>query len=207
MSTTTIEKKKSRICPVSPFGIEADGKGNGNVFLKSIPNCNLRSRVKQVRMIIGHERDPQTLERMRKPVSGGMVRDLPANIPGMQLHVNPKDCTYLIIDPLFDDQDTLDRIQAAVEAHKGMRTGKKLRGVPKRGGTISTDSMKTLIREILCVLESNNARVCKGTIPDRDDVDDLPGDYLLEPANRGKWNRPRYEKDLPEWVQTLNQLK
>ena len=207
MSTATMEKKKTTMYPVSPFGIEADGKNNGNVYLKSVPNCNLRSRVKQVRMIIGHERDNDTLERMRKPVSGGMVNNLPANIPGMQLHVSPKDCTYVIIDPLCEDQDTLDRIQAAVEAHGGIRTGRKLRGVPKRSGKISVDHMKTLIREILCVIESGDARVCKGTAPDREDVDDLAGDYLLEPANRGNWHRPRYEKDLEEWVQSLNKLK
>jgi hypothetical protein len=63
--------------------------------------------------------------------------------------------------------------------------------------------MKSLCRELIWVVESNHGRVVKGAIPNLEEVDDLPGHYLLNPGSRIYNSQPTYEKDWDEWVSQL----
>ncbi len=203
---STVETKPETRISVSPFGIEADHPRNANLLIQCVVNCKLRSAIKAVKEIF--TRDPETGEQTTEPGPANMTRGLPANIPGMQFHVDPAKGTYRVIDPLNSPkaEHILERIQKAIDG-SGIRVNRKLRGVPTQDGTVDPDRMKTLVRELVRFVDAGEAKAIKGKVPQMAAVDLLPGDYLLEPRTDQQWNRPRYENDEAAWIQTLNQLK
>ena len=203
MSTVTAPDAKR--LSVKPWGIEAAHQRNCDLLLQSVEGCRLRSAIRPNKEII--DRDPQTREQIVRDASAKVIEGLPANIPGMQIHVNPAKCAYRIVDPLHDDEAMCERIQQALERQTSVRTGSKLRGVEGRSGTVDRDRMKTLVREMCNLVAAGEAKVVQGICPGTEEVDGLPGDYLLDPSNMGLYHRPRYEKDEQDWVETLNRLK
>jgi len=171
---------------VPPFGIEIDAPRNNDVLIQSIVGCRLRSA--------------------HKARAGVQTMPMVPNIPGMQLHVNPEMCEYSIIDPLHEDTNLCDQIEAVLKQSSQLALQKKLRGVPPRSGTLDVDRMKTLCREILCLVDSDFAVVVKGPKPSIEDVEDLPGDFLLNPGSRVHNSQPRYEKDLDAYERQLSQV-
>ena len=201
MSTATATKKT---VSVPPFGIEADHPRNCDVLIQTVENCKLRSRITPTKMVF--DRDRETGEQIERPADAELIDGLP-EIPGMQIHVNPAECTYVILDPLENDERMCERIKRALDESSPVRTRSRIRGVPSRSGTVSADRMKTLVRELYQIVEAGEASVKKGPRPDIEDIVELPGDFLLEPRPGHGYNRPRYEKDLREWVESLNRLK
>lgn len=197
----TTETKERVATSVAPFGIEAKTSTNSNLMVQSVPNCRLRTAISPIKTVTARDEDG---EQVLKPVPANIIEGIPANVPGMQLHVNPKTRQVKIIDPLYKNEDILEKIAKAMK-RAGVGTG-KLRGVPPREETMGVDEMKTLIRELRNIVMSGDAVVVKGVLPDQEDIDELPGDYLLSPNNSSKWNQPRYEKDLAAWTQKLNRL-
>ena len=65
--------------------------------------------------------------------------------------------------------------------------------------------MKSLCREVAQLIKLGHMRVVAGAAPDEEDVDDLPGEYLLNPGSRVQTTQPRYEKDFEKWVSNLSQ--
>lgn len=199
MSSAAAEKPK--VFPVAPFAIEADHPRNCDLLLQGIPNGRLRGALRSSKPVLdndGVERTP--LDQVRH------LGQLPP-IPGMQLHVKPKDGSYMIYDPLTEDEALLLRIKRAINESRPYRTGEKLAGVPKQLGTLDADGMKTLVREMLNLVEANEAKLVKGTLPTREEVDLMPGDYLLNPGLRSRTSQPRYEKDLEDYVRGVDHVR
>jgi len=182
-----------------PFGIEADSPRNADVMLQSIPGCRLRGRVEAGKPVI----DAKTGDPMIPQDQSRHLGKLPP-IPGMQLHVNPAKCTYQIIDPLFDDDDLCERIRKGMEDDSPFRTESRLRGVPPQKGTLDIHRMKTLVREMLWLISSNDAKVVKGSEPELEDINQMAGKYLNNPGSRVRNSQPRYEEDMEAWVNNLN---
>lgn len=203
MPSAVAEKK--RTVSVPPFSIEMDNPRNCNVLVQCIGNCILRSRIKSMKKVFDKDRD--TGEQVERDAPAGVIPGIP-EIPGMEIHVNPAECTYVIIDPLADPkaEPLLAKIKRAIDEATSLRTANKIRGVPKREGKVDVDLMKTLVREMFRFIESGDARIKKGPQPDMLDIEELPGDYLNLDKLKG-YHVPRYEKDIDDWVQTLNQLK
>ena len=84
--------------------------------------------------------------------------------------------------------------------------GQELSGLKTKKGEVDADTMKTLCRELLCFIEAREAKVVKGPTPTKEQIEELPGDFLLNAANLSGYNQPRYEKDYPEWVRKMNSL-
>jgi hypothetical protein len=63
--------------------------------------------------------------------------------------------------------------------------------------------MKTLCREIVWLLNEGSVRVVKGATPEMDDIDELPGKYLLNPGLRTQTTQPTFEEDYDGWVNQL----
>lgn len=121
----------------------------------------------------------------------------------MQLHVNPADLTYVILDPLDSDEDAKARIKRFLHLTTGARQDTNLRGVATIKGKLDQHRMKTLCREICWLLADSSVKVVKGAAPDREDVDDLPGEYLLNPGMQTSTTQPTFEKDYQDWVDRL----
>lgn len=185
-----VQEKAATIVP--PFGIEIDNAQNCDILLQSIPGCRLRSKIKPATTTIQGQ--------IRTPQSQGHS---PPEVPGMQLHVNPADLSYVIFDPLNEDEDAKHRIKRFLHLTTGARQDANLRGVETKKGTLDKHRMKTLCRELCDLIQEGSARVIKGAAPDRDDVDELPGDYLLNPGLRTQTTQPMYEKDYQEWIDNL----
>jgi len=195
--------EKKKLAAVSPFGIEADHPRNCDLLLGSLANTRLRSTIKPTKMVFDRE-DGEMIER---PAAAGMIDGLPAVIPGMQLHVNPGDCTCTVIDPLYEDEDTLEKIRKAMKrSGVFISVADKIRGLPTKKHTLKQDEMKTLVRELFNLIEAQEARVVRGTAPAMEDIEDLPGHFLTIPVNSGGWKVPRYEKDMDAWVDSLNRI-
>jgi len=201
MTTETVRVKSA----VAPFGIEADGPRNNDLLIQTIAGCKLRGRIVANRGTIVNNRDEYNTP-VVNPDQVAVLGQLP-EIPGMQLHVNPENGAYLISDPLEDNEELCERIRRFLEKRGYVRrVGGKVRGMPVQRGKLGPDEMKTLVREMVHCVEAGYARVCKGVLPKMEDVDKLPGDYLLNPGCRIHTDQPRYEKDFDEWRSKLNRL-
>ena len=186
---------------VVAFGIEADHPRNSDLLIQGIEDGRLRSAIKPTKQVFDREEG----ELIERPAPAGMVDGLPSRLSGMQLHVDPEKLTWKIVDPLEGNERALEQIKRAVDRNTGYSTNDKLKGMKERSGTLGEDEMKTLIREIVGIIESGEAKVI-GMKPDMDDVDALPGRYLLNASKREQWKQPRYEDDLPAWETSLNRM-
>jgi hypothetical protein len=121
----------------------------------------------------------------------------------MQLHVNPKDLTYVVVDPLANDPAMCARIVRFMKETMGSST-KEVNGVAPQSGTLDQDRMKTLCREIIWLLTAGEAKVVKGAIPKLEDIEELPGKFLLNAGSQVQNTQPRYEDDWQSWVNNLS---
>jgi len=193
--TETAAVKEKKTCSVPPFTIEADHPRNCDLLLQGVTDLRLRSRYLAARPVW----DKRKKEWMIPPNQPSIPE-----IPGMQLSVDPARLRYRITDPLEGQQDQLDAIKRHMDQVRGVETREKLRGVDPIEGTLTTDEMKTLVREILWLVNSKEARVVKGVCPDLQDIEALDGDFLLNPGSRVPNTQPKYEKDWDQYREQLN---
>jgi len=183
---------------VAPWGIEADHPRNADLMLQCIPGCRLRGAVSAMKTTINKKTGEATVPRDQAIHLGQFPP-----VPGMQLHVNPAKLTYQVIDPLHDDEALCERLRLAIERSSPYRAGRKLEGVPPQKGTLDVHRMKTLCREMLNLLKANEAKMVRGTEPKLEDIEKLPGKFLLNPGSRIHNAQPRYEEDYEEWENNL----
>lgn len=182
---------------VAPFGIEADHPRNCDLLIQSIPNCRLRSAIDGSKPV----RDAKTGE-LKVPRDQAInMGDFPKT-PGMQLHVDPQSCTYVIIDPLASNEQMRDRVAAWMKQHTAYRGG-KIKVDDKLEGTLDKHRMKTLCREMFNLVKDGEAKHVRGPMPDMQDIEALPGNFLLNPGSRTQNMQPQFEKDFEAWVDRL----
>jgi hypothetical protein len=187
--------EKSRLTVVQPFGVEVDHPRNCDILIQSIPGCRLRGKIKPV---------VQTVQGgVSTPLCQGHA--LP-DVPGMQLHVNPAKLTYAIVDPLEDDDNAKQRIVNYMRLTQGISADYKIRGMKTQQGELDAHRMKTLCREICNLLDEGHVRVVKGPRPSREDVEDLPGKFMLNPGSRIQNSQPIYEEDFEAWKDRLTMI-
>lgn len=190
----TMSEERVKLVGASAFTIEADHHNNSDLLLQSIPGCRLRTAILSSRTTI----DPKTGDQRTSRGLG----DLP-QIPGMRLAVNPEKLSYEITDPLYTDEDACERIRVAINRINPDRITGRLRGVEPKKGSLDVHRMKTLCRELLWLINAGDAKVIRGAAPNMDDVDALPGKYLLNPGSQVPNTQPRYEEDMEKWVERL----
>lgn len=183
---------------VTPFGIEADTSRNSDVLIQSIPGCRLRGAVDASKPVI----DAKTGEPKIPLDQITNLGQIP-KLPGMQLHVNPTKLTYKITDPLHGDEKLCRRIAKALEMYGPYRADKGFDGVPPQSGTLDAHQMKTLVREMVWLVNAKESKLVKGVKPDMEDIKELPGNFLLNPGSMVYNSQPRYEKDFPGWIEQL----
>lgn len=187
---------------VAPFGVEMDA-GNKDVMLRSIQGQRVRSRINPTRTI----KDAKTGMEMILVDEARVLASF-GEIPGQQVHVDPAKLTYVIYDPLTEKkhEPTCDRIATGM-SRNGHFNVKKIRGVPAQEGDFlnpkDPSRMRTLVRELLWLLESGEARMVKGPKPEMEDIEAMPGKFILNAGEITKSNQPRYEEDYESWLSKL----
>lgn len=201
MATAAKQEETAGACPVRAFSVEADHPRNCDLLFQGVQGMRLRSRIISSRTV----KDAKTGE---ETVPGDQAQSLGRypEIPGMILSVNPGKLAYKVSDPLVNDADLCRKIKRQMDRQQLFRTDTELRGVPEQSASLSEDRMKTLCREIWHMIKNGYVRVVKGTAPTMDDIDKLPGRYLLNPGSMIQNYQPQYEEDLADWVQTLNRM-
>ncbi len=186
---------------VAPWGIEADHPRNSDLLLQCIAGQRLRSALDGMKPA----KDAKTGEEY-VPIDQSKHLAACPKVPGQQLHVNPEKCTYVIIDPLRDNEAVLTKLSRFMASNSGMKSDGKLNGMPKIEGKLDIHQMKSLNREMLHLVNAGEARVVgKSRAPDLDDIEGLPGYFLLNPGSHNiGTTQPRYEKDFPEWIDRLS---
>jgi hypothetical protein len=205
MSTAKEGTVKERPVSVRPFSIEANNPCNGDIVLASLADVRLRSRIKPVRKMSVLDR--RTGEAKSVFRDAGIIPELPVNLPGMVLSVDPAELKWAVVDPLYRDEKTLAEIKAALVARNWLPRDGEVVGVPPKSGTVTADQMKNLVREMVGLVQSEDAVVVKGALPSMADVEGLPGEYLTDPTGTYQYQMPRYEKDQSEWVARLNSMR
>lgn len=185
---------------VAPFGIEIDNPTCSDCLIQSIPGVVLRGAIDCSRSIKDNKTGDYMVPRDRSMFLASFPK-----VPGMQLHVKPEELSYAIIDPLYENEDLCEKIHKFLNVNTAIRTGGVIKGVPTHHGELDKNRIKTLCREMFWLLSSEDARRVKGPIPDIDDIDNLPGYYLLNPGSTIMNAQPVYEKDLAGWVDRLSQ--
>jgi len=159
----------------------------------------MRSRITAERPVT----DQDTGRRMIPPDQAAYLGQFP-EMPGMLLTVKPAELAYSLVDPLEDDEDLCEQIRSAMERNSTFRGKGKLKGCPRQDGKLDVHRMKTLCRELVKMAELGFVRVRKGQVPTLEQVDAMPGRYLLNPGSTIPNGQPRYEDSLEDYVQNLN---
>ena len=195
---SSVVKEKSNVIVV-PFGIEADHPRNCDLLLQSIPGVRLRSTI----LASKPAKDRKTGHMMIPQDQSTFLGQFPP-IPGMQLHVNPEKLTYAILDPLEDDEELCRAIERAIRQTGSFSSDSRVRGLPSTRATLDVHRIKTLVREMIQLVESSEARVIKGALPKIEDANKLQGNYLLNPGSRVSNTQPTFEKDWDKWVERMS---
>jgi hypothetical protein len=184
---------------VASFGIEGSTNRNSDILIQSIPGCRLRGEIRADRAVIDRASGLSVI-----PANQSMFLGQIPPVPGMQLHVSPAKLSYTILDPLSTDLELCEKIKLALQRVSEIRgAGMKIKGVPTLTGKLDTHRFKTLVREMVWLVEANEGKVVKGTLPTMEAIEALPGNFLLNPGIRSFTTQPQFEKDWSEWVERL----
>lgn len=195
---TAMVEERMKIMVV-PFGIEADHPRNSDLLLQCAPGVRLRSAIDGTKHVI----DSKTGD-IRIPLDQARHLGSFPRVPGMQIHVDPAGLRYTVVDPLRGDEQLCDRIRKYLRENSGFSVSERLNGVPTQEGKLDVHRMKSLCRELVWLIEAKEAKRAKGVIPSLEDIDELPGYYLLNPGSRVGTTQPVYEKDWDDWVSRLS---
>ena len=194
MSTAAVNEDKGIL--VIPFAVEIDHPRNDDVLLQSIVGCRLRSAIEGSRPA----QDSRTGEILVPADQSKALATFPRT-PGMILSVNPRNLTYEINDPLFGNDELCARITKFVR-QRGISSS-TIGGVKPQHGTLDVHRMKTLCREVIWLAQEGALRVSKGKLPEMEEVEELPGEFLLNPGSRVQNQQPQFESGWADWVQHL----
>lgn len=188
--TATAEQPKVKM---KTWSIEADHPRNCDLWVQNIPGTRLRGALNGNKPVI----DQKTRQPMLPVDQVRNLGPLPP-LPGMQLFINPQRCEYVISDPLADEPELLQRFASMVAENQALRPD--VQPVPLQRGQLNQDQVKTLCREMLQFVQAGEAKLASGNLPTMAEIDELPGDYLLNPGLLTWTSQPLHEKDFDSWA-------
>ncbi len=185
---------------VAPFAVMADHPRNCDLRIQSIPGVVIRSLITGRRTVYSHVRKQEMI-----PQDQAAYLGMYPDIPGQEIHVNPAKLSYVIRDPLHGNEELCQKIQRAKTETDGIKCP-KVEGVPPIKGELDVHRMKTLVRELIRMVASGEAKVVNGVMPTIAQADTLPGRYLLNPGAIIQNGQPTYEDEYETWKAKINQL-
>jgi len=125
------------------------------------------------------------------------------DIPGMRLRVEPQNMVAVLFDPLDDDADLLERVNAVARRAKSFYKGVPFKPVPENRLQLNDDLLVTLLYELHRKMDAEQIEVVSGRLPTKEEIDTLPGREYYDVWNNGR--RPRYVDEVPGWLERLEQ--
>jgi len=191
----------AEMATLTKFSVEADHPQNSDLLIQTIPGCRLRSSISGSKPV----RDATTGKIIGVPKDRVLALGSLPRIPGMVITVFPLKKTYEITDGLEGEDEILAEIKRWLKENRQGGTDSELRPVPKSEGKLDANSMKTLCRELYHIVEADEGKLVEGPSSlSLEDIDDLPGDYLLNPGSRVFNTQPKLEKDFDSWVARMS---
>lgn len=184
------EAEQKRPQNVAPFTVQFGDKLNSNAF---VIGCLSRLEVRG------------TWKRENVPASslGESMSQMP-EIPGQQMTVLPRERKAIVTDPLADQQELVAKANAILDGTAQARTGGGMVAHPKMELPLADDDLvKTLVFTLADWVKCGNCIVVKGKVPTPEEIDNMPGDLLYDPANSNQHGHPRYVKDVDAWRHKL----
>lgn len=132
---------------------------------------------------------------------GSAMSSMPA-IPGQRLRVEPKEMKAYLEDPLEDEPELLETINAVAQKARSIWKGAPFKAVPTTELVLSPDLLVTLILELHRKLEAGQLTTVKGKLPTAEMIEKIPGRELYDPWNNGR--KPTYADEVEGWHQRLD---
>jgi len=205
------EKKKARSVTVPPFEVEVHTPRNQDIMVQCLGNMRLRGAVRSTvdvfdKQWLDDDEDQDAEDLPTRSAPARLIEGI-SDLPGMRIMIHPGELKWKVYDPLHKKEKTFKKIKRAMKRAFGViSVGDTLGGVKPRMGVMDEHTMKSFIREILCFIISEEVRVVKGVAPSIEDVNALPGRYLLNNSNVGNWHQPRFEDQYNTWVDDMNRI-
>ena len=211
--STSVEEKERKVSALAAFVVEARTPRNQDLMIQNLDGMRLRGAVRATVEVFDRgwkdedeEDDPDEMQPVTRPAPANLIDGI-GELPGERLYVNPGTGEWKTQDPLYEKKTTLERVRLAMRRTLGFSVvGQKLLGMKPRSGILSPDQMKSLCMELICFVESDEAKVVRGRVPSRKEVEEMEGRLLLNWMNRQNWKQPKYCDQLEDWEHRINQL-
>jgi hypothetical protein len=178
------------------------GAGTPAPFVVEFGDDNNRQIVVQtVRRTVRGSWSNQKLYRDNRGRNLGELGQSLPDIPGMCVKVEPSRNRVIWFDPLEKDDTPLKTLNRVIQnAPSGIIGVGAAFGPVDRSVEEFDDphQFKTLIRELVRLVSGNKATLREGALPTLEQIDNLPGEYLYDPAFQSDW-KTRFEKDFAAW--------
>lgn len=183
------------------FTFEADHPRNCDLLLQSIPGQKLRSVIdvtKPAFDYLGKDRERGDAVLSAYQQAWGAY----PKTPGMRVTVDTAKLTVDITDPLNEDLETLTKLNKWLTKP---RDGGPINSAPVRGDApkriqLDVHRIKTLCRELFRLVQMGHGRFVAGIKPSEEDIERLPGKFLLNPGARHQNYQPKFEEDMAAWI-------
>ena len=124
------------------------------------------------------------------------------DVPGIHFEVDLDRKTAREYDPLADDPEKLSEACRALGIGMANPSYKAKPWPTITYDKLHQDVYKTLVREVVRLVEANMARVVEGRLPAEAEIDKLPGRYMHDVWNSNS-NRPRFEDEVDSYLKNL----
>lgn len=191
MAAATAEKREG--VQVQTFTVELGDSKNRNI------NIPILHDVFRGRFAMGNLRGREI---------GYPMQGLP-DIPGVHLTIDARNRRVIVEDPLNDRKDIADQVAEVLRKRGKITAEGRIKGIQKRTITLDEHQMKTLVRFVVkTLLESDEpkATLVSGRVPERSEIDSLPGRYLYDPGTETPGNGPKFEDEAQEFFDRVNRL-
>lgn len=132
---------------------------------------------------------------------GSAMANMP-DIPGQRLRVDPRAMRATVFDPLADQPDLLDRINAVAQKARAFWKGVPFKAVPPVELGLTDDLLVTLLMELQRKRDAGNIVVVEGRLPSVETIQKLAGRELYDPWNSGR--KPKYADEVEGWSERLD---
>lgn len=160
-----------------------------------------RYRGRYSNALLASRRDMITGKRIGMRVLSEGMSQMP-DIPGIHIQVDLSKNYAKEYDPLSEMEELHKEADRAF-AQATNKTSHKTRAWPEvEYKNLDDHTFKTLVRELCQMVSDNSARVVAGTLPEFEEVREMPGRFINDPSSNSR-SKPRYEDEAEEYLEEL----
>ncbi len=172
MAVDTAEKPVRTM--IQPFTVEFGDEANRDILISTL-SAVYRGAWKKSNYF---RQDKQTGEHIGQDIgTANMIPD----VPGQRMEFQPGKLSVRIFDPLADNKELLDDFNRGRRRHR--QTQETLEPMRESVETRDVNKFKTLVREIVGMVNNGSATLVDGKLPLIGDIDKMDGRYIVDPGD------------------------